>query len=84
MSTSKQRQTPRHLRERAGLTQMRVAIALDVSLSTIQGIESRGVIPRVDFAEKMAALYGVALEEIEWGRAEPGKPGNPKGRAAVT
>ena len=80
---SKQRQTPRHLREQAGFTQMKAAVELGVSLSTIQGIENRGIIPRVDFAEKLAALYAVALDEIEWGRAEPGKPGNPKGRAAV-
>jgi transcriptional regulator with XRE-family HTH domain len=79
---AKQRQTPRRLRERAGLTQMKAAVALDVSLSTIQGMESRGIIPRVDFAEKMAKLYGVSLEEIEWGVKEPGKPGNPKGSAA--
>jgi DNA-binding XRE family transcriptional regulator len=80
---AQERHTPRYFRERAGLTQMKVAVALDVSLTTIHGIENRGVIPRVDFAEKMAKLYGVSLDEIEWGVKQPGKPGNPKERAAV-
>jgi DNA-binding XRE family transcriptional regulator len=72
------RLTPRHLRLRAGWTQMQVAIKLGVSLSTVQAIEGRGQLPRLDLARKIAELFGTTMDHIEWGKAEPGRRGNPK------
>ncbi|MBF6591628.1 MAG: helix-turn-helix transcriptional regulator [Ktedonobacterales bacterium] len=69
--------TLKQARIQAGMTQMKVAIALDMSLSYVQGMEGRGLIPRVDVAQRLAALYGVSVDDLEWGTVDKAKPGNP-------
>jgi DNA-binding XRE family transcriptional regulator len=79
----KQRLTPKQARIQASLTQMKVAIALDVSLSYVQKLELNGVLPRVDVAQKLAGMYGVTVDDIAWGAIDKGKRGNPGKESAA-
>ncbi len=59
--------SPKALRRRAGLTQMQLAVALALSLGTVQTIESGKHIPRADTAIKYARALGVTVEAVAWG-----------------
>ena len=62
--------TAREARQQAGMTQMALAIALKVSLGTVQNVEMGKQIPRVDLAIRYAHALGVGVEEIDWGTRE--------------
>ena len=56
--------TMKAARVNAQLTQAAAANALNISKSTLLGYEAGRVIPKVDMAKKMAALYGLSVDEI--------------------
>jgi DNA-binding XRE family transcriptional regulator len=58
--------TPADLRERAGLTQRQVAIALDKRVSTISDWERKEKYPKLTFTEilQLTRLYSCTLEEL--------------------
>ena len=51
-------------RVNAGMTQKEVAKALNVSKSTILSYEKYRTIPDVNTAKKLAALYGITVNDI--------------------
>lgn len=59
--------TIRELRERAGLSQMKLAVLVGVSLGAIRQWESGKVEPKARHLLKLAEVLGVRPEEIEFG-----------------
>lgn len=58
--------TPKSLRERAGLTQQDVAIALGKRVNTVSEWERGLYVPKLTFSEtiRFLQLYGCTLEEV--------------------
>jgi Zn-dependent peptidase ImmA (M78 family) len=54
----------RHARENAKITQAAAAAALDVARTTLVAMEQGQRRPRVDELQKLAALYGLSLNEL--------------------
>lgn len=46
------------------MTQAQAAKALNISRNTLAGYESMRVIPRADMAKRIAALYGMKVDDI--------------------
>ena len=67
------------LRKSRGLSQSEVAEALDVSRQTVTRWESGEVVPSVESWRKLSQLYGIPVEALMTGTAEPyqPKPGAP-------
>lgn len=65
------------------LTQMKLAIEADLTISTVQSVESgrRGV--TVGVAQRIAKALGVSLDDIEWPSEEEIRARRPKGNAAA-
>jgi transcriptional regulator with XRE-family HTH domain len=59
--------TIRELRERAGLSQMRLAVLVGVSLGAVRLWESGKAEPKARHLLKLAEVLGVRPEEIEFG-----------------
>jgi transcriptional regulator with XRE-family HTH domain len=57
--------TLRQLRERRQLTQEQLAVAADVSTSTVYHIEAGKVQPRPSIVRRIARALGVSPEEID-------------------
>ena len=60
--------TLRAARAQAGVTRKKVAERLGVNVGTIWRWERGIMSPPADVAEKICALYGVAFEDIDWGK----------------
>lgn len=56
--------TMKAARVNAGLTQEEAAKKLEVSKATLLGYENGKTVPRIDFAQKMAKLYQLSVDEI--------------------
>lgn len=67
---SVERKTLRQLRAERQWSREYVAVQVGVSLSTISNLETGRHRPRMDLAEKLAALFGVPLGDIEWVKYE--------------
>jgi DNA-binding XRE family transcriptional regulator len=48
------------------MTQMDLAVRLGVSLSTVTNLESGRHQPRMELARKIADMFGVTIDSIEW------------------
>ena len=48
----------------AGLTQKEAAKALEISKNTLSAYEKGRYVPKIDMAERMAALYGLSVDNI--------------------
>ena len=53
-------------RVNANLSQQEAAEALGISRSTLQNYEKGKTIPRLSIAEKIANVYGVSVDDIDW------------------
>jgi len=53
------------IRERMGLSQMQMAVKADVSIGTIQALESDELNPTARTRGKIASAYGVSPNDIE-------------------
>ncbi|WP_298029732.1 helix-turn-helix domain-containing protein [uncultured Dysosmobacter sp.] len=58
-------------RRRAGLLQRQVAEALNVSMGTVAMWDTGRNKPRADMLPKIAKLYGVTVDELLSGDADP-------------
>jgi transcriptional regulator with XRE-family HTH domain len=58
--------TLRELREERGISPMRLALDLDVSLATVYNWETGRSEPRATHLRKLAELLGVCMEEISF------------------
>jgi transcriptional regulator with XRE-family HTH domain len=63
--------TIRELREERGWTQLQLAVALNVSLSAVQGWESGRNEPRASQLRRIADLFGVLMDDIQLVGEEP-------------
>ena len=63
----------RRLRENAGYTQSNIAAFMGVDQSLVSKIEKGERALSVDMIEKLAALYGVSVEQLENEQVEPSK-----------
>jgi len=72
--------TLRQLREQRQLTQEQLAVAAEVSTSTVYHIEAGKVQPRPSIVRRIARALGVSPEEIDLSRASQVSQGAP-GRA---
>ncbi len=50
----------------ASLTQKEAASALDITKSTLASYEMGKTIPKIDMAKKIARLYGMSTEDINF------------------
>ncbi len=57
-------------RVNANLTQEDVAKTLKISKNSIVNYESYTSVPSVDLAKKLAALYGMIVDDIIWSSEE--------------
>lgn len=53
-------------RVNAGLTQAEVAKQLNIGKNTVVSYEQYKTIPDVEMAKKIAALYGMSVDDIIW------------------
>lgn len=53
-------------RVHAKLTQKEAAKALNIHKNTLAGYEAGKVTPKIDMAQRMAALYGFMVDEINF------------------
>lgn len=53
-------------RVNAGLTQKQAAKELGMSKNTLANYESGISVPKIDVAQKMAALYGLSVNDISF------------------
>lgn len=60
------RKTLKAWRQERGLTQFRLAVAADVSPSTVVNIEAARQEPGVIIAGKIARALGVTVDDIAW------------------
>lgn len=58
--------TPKAARVNAGLTQSVAADRLDISKTSLQNYENYRTVPSVTMAKKMARLYGLSVDDIEF------------------
>ena len=63
----------RTLRENAGYTQSNIAAFMGVDQSLVSKIEKGERALSADMIEKLAALYGVSVEQLENEQVEPSK-----------
>jgi putative transcriptional regulator len=64
----------RECRERAGLTQERLAAVVKVSRQTINSIEAGRYVPSLELALKLGSTFGCRVEEL-FGIGEDGDAG---------
>jgi len=57
--------TLRELREKRSMTQMEIAVAVEVSLPTVGAWEKGTSRPRPIHVRKLATLFGVSIEEMQ-------------------
>ena len=65
--------TIRELRERAGLTQEKLAEAIEVAPRTIKRWEAREVQPRLLYCLRLAQMFQIPLDEIADAPAASGR-----------
>lgn len=58
------------LREQRGMSREELAVAVKTSYPNILRLESGAQQPRLDLAIRIAELFGVPVESIEWGKAD--------------
>lgn len=58
------RKTIKELREAAGLSQMQLAVQLEVSLATVYNWEGGKSDPRANQLRRVALLFGVSMDDI--------------------
>ena len=58
--------TPKAARVNAGLTQAFAAESLNISRSSLQNYENYRSVPSVTLAKKMARLYKLSVDDIEF------------------
>lgn len=63
---SSERKTLEQLRTERGWSRERVAADVGKSLATIANLEKGKYEPRMGLARRLAALYGVGLDDIAW------------------
>jgi len=56
----------RNARINAGYTMQQVADALGIHVMSVFGYEHGKIAPSIHKAQKLANLYGLKLEDIEW------------------
>ncbi len=59
-------QTIRELRDAAGLTQVQLAHRVEVTPSTVFNWEARKTEPKATQLRKMAQLFGVSMDDIDF------------------
>lgn len=60
------KKTLQQLRDERKLSQFALAVEAHVSLSTIAKIEGGRVEPRLSTARRLAAVFGLRLDDIAW------------------
>lgn len=50
----------------ANLTQVEAAAKLEISKQTLANYESGVSMPSIDMAKRMAELYGMSINDIQW------------------
>ncbi len=64
------KKTIRELREARGWSQLDVAVRVRVSASAVHKWERGQVVPRPQHQQRLAALFGISVEELALGPAE--------------
>ena len=79
MADSQPQETPqplktfKELRAAARMKQLEAAYKLGVSISTVAALEQRTHVPSVLLAQKIAALFGVSVDAIDWEKIDDPK-----------
>jgi putative transcriptional regulator len=60
--------TLRKLREERKMSREELALAVGVTYSTVANLEAGRFKPRIDLAIKIARVFGVPVESIDWGK----------------
>ena len=71
------------LRTERGMSQLELAEALDVSRQSISKWETGAAVPELDKLVKLSDVFGITLDELVRGTAQPGEPEKEKEPAAV-
>ena len=71
------------LRTQRGMSQLELAEALDVSRQSISKWETGAAVPELDKLVKLSDVFGITLDELVRGTAQPGEPEKGKAPAAV-
>lgn len=71
------------LRTQRGMSQLELAEALDVSRQSISKWETGAAVPELDKLVKLSDVFGITLDELVRGTAQPGEPEKGKEPAAV-
>ena len=58
--------TMKAARVNANLTQVEAAKALNISKNTLVNYETGTTVPKIDIAKRMAALYGLTVNDIKF------------------
>lgn len=58
----------RQLRESRGMRREELAAQLGISLTTVVNLETGRHEPRIGLAKKIAELFGVPLDSLDWGK----------------
>mgnify|MGYP001556540432 CR=1 FL=1 len=66
MAEAEKPRTLREWREERGLTTLEVAAFAHVSVTTVLGLETGDRSPNIATAQKIAAVLGVTILDIEW------------------
>ncbi len=61
--------TLRELRAQRKMSREELALAVGVTYSTIANLEAGRYKPRIDLAIRIARVFGVPVELIDWGKA---------------
>ncbi len=64
------KKTIRQLRQERGWSQLDVAVRMHVSVSAVHKWERGQVVPRPQYQQRLAALFGISVEELALGPAE--------------